>query len=211
MAIEVVVFDLGGVMIQLAHGWADAARLAGVPYRGFTDTPELRAGWLALEARLGSGQMKTAEYYACVRTLLGAQYSVEEVAAMYQAVIQPEQPGIQALVHGLKTMGYRTACLSNTSAPHWVDLTNPVLYPGIAALDARHASHLFGVMKPDPAIYRRFEDAMPAAPATILFFDDLPANIDAARACGWHAERVTPDRPPVAQMLDALAAYGVAI
>jgi putative hydrolase of the HAD superfamily len=211
MAIELVVFDLGGVMITLAQGWADAARLAGVPYRGFTETPERRAAWQALEARLGSGDMATADYFAAVRDVVGTQYRLDEIAAMYQAVIQPEQPGILALVHGLQAAGYRTACLSNTSAPHWVDLTNPRLYPAICALDARHASHLLGVMKPDPAIYRRFEAEMGAAPETILFFDDLLANVDAARACGWHAEQITPDRPPVAQMLDTLAAFGVAL
>ncbi len=131
-------------------------------------------------------------------------YTPEEIIAIYLAIIQEELPGIHELVTGLQAAGYRTACLSNTCELHWPVLTDPAIYPAIARLDARHASHLFGVRKPDHAIYRRFEAATGMAPAEILFFDDLPENVQGALECGWHAVHIHRDRPAVEQMREAL-------
>lgn len=51
-----------------------------------------------------------------------------------------------------------------------------------------------GLIKPDAAIYRHHMDAFGLSPAHTLFFDDNPANVDAARTVGWNAEQyVSPD------------------
>jgi putative hydrolase of the HAD superfamily len=136
-------------------------------------------------------------------------YTIPELRAAFQAIIREEFPGIYDTVTALKAAGYRTACLSNTSAIHWVDLDNPAKYPAIALLDVRHASHLLGCMKPDAAIYRRFEAEMGARPEDILFFDDYETNVAGARACGWHAEQITGDTPVVEQIRMHLLKYGV--
>ncbi|HEY3380004.1 MAG TPA: HAD-IA family hydrolase, partial [Armatimonadota bacterium] len=103
------------------------------------------------------------------------------------------------------------ACLSNTCAPHWADLTNAVRYPGIAALDFQHASHLFGVAKPDPAIYQLFEAATGQRSEEILFFDDRAENVAAAQACGWHAVQILPTHPAVAQIHAACLRYQLSL
>jgi len=209
MTVSMVVFDLGGVMIRLAEGWEDACRIAGVPYRPFVLTPELATAWEELEVALGSGRISATAYYAQKCRQLRELYTVDEIAAAYQAVIREEFPGIPALVMALKDTGYRTACLSNTCAPHWVDLTNPVKYPGIGLLDVHHASHLLGVTKPNAEIYQRFMAQTATEPAQLLFFDDNRANVDAARACGWHAMHIVPTQPAVAQLLEGLAVHGI--
>ena len=43
----------------------------------------------------------------------------------------------------------------------------------------------------------------------ILFFDDKPENVEAARAAGWRAERVDQVDEPVGQMRDFLARHDV--
>ncbi len=45
------------------------------------------------------------------------------------------------------------------------------------------------MVKPDAAIYRHHADAFGLSPANTLFFDDVPANVNAARAAGWNAEQ----------------------
>ena len=125
------------------------------------------------------------------------------------AIIQPEYPGILELVNALHAAGCATACLSNTCASHWAALVDPARYPAIARLGARHASHLFGLMKPDPHIYRRFEQAMGAQPAEILFFDDGPANVAAARQRGWRAEQITDPDDSLPELCRALVHYGI--
>lgn len=43
------------------------------------------------------------------------------------------------------------------------------------------------VAKPSQLFYSRVAEALQAEPESILFFDDSAANVDAAKACGWHA------------------------
>ena len=79
-------------------------------------------------------------------------------------------PGAEPLLRRLR-MQHRIACLSNTNAAHWSQLSS--IPP---AFDVCIASHLTGHMKPDRAAY---EDAVSklAAPASeIYFFDDLFPN-----------------------------------
>lgn len=208
--ISLVVFDLGGVMIRLADGWEGACREAGVPYRmPLRPWLEISKEWLALDAELGAGRMDEDAFFTAFQQSHGGIYTLPELRAAFQAIIQEEFPGISELVGALQAAGYRTACLSNTSAAHWVDLDNPAKYPAIGRLHVRHASHLLGCMKPDATIYRKFEAAMNARPAEIIFFDDYQVNVDGARACGWSAERIVKDLPAVEQIKTYLHQYGV--
>ena len=45
------------------------------------------------------------------------------------------------------------------------------------------------LVKPDPAIYALAARRFGHAPGAMLFIDDNIANVEAARACGWHAHR----------------------
>ena len=47
------------------------------------------------------------------------------------------------------------------------------------------------MIKPDPAIYAHHTKAFGLEPAATLFFDNSPANIEAAREAGWNAELFT--------------------
>jgi len=198
-------------MINIAAGWENACRFAGVRYRPFELTPEQRTEFLQLEYTFEMGQISTNEFTRGFVLLTNDQYTAEEIAAVYLAVIQEELPGINEIVAGLQADGYRTACLSNTCELHWPVLTDPAIYPAIGRLDAHHASHLFGVRKPDEAIYRCFERATGTAPAEILFFDDRPENVQAARDCGWHAAQIHRDRPAAEQIREVLGEHGIVV
>jgi HAD superfamily hydrolase (TIGR01509 family) len=45
----------------------------------------------------------------------------------------------------------------------------------------------FGVMKPEDDYFRRVEETVKVRPENIIFIDDLPVNIAAARRRGWEA------------------------
>jgi len=205
MSIRAVVFDIGGVMIRLAYGWQNACAASGIAYRPFDDTPAYRATLETLELDYGRGRITPDDYFACLHELMRGLYTLDELQAIHGAVIQEEFPEIETIVRALQSAGLFTACLSNTCASHWTALTNPASYPAINRLDARHASHLFGLMKPDPAIFRRFEAETGFPPAQILFFDDSPANTAAARDCGWNAVLITTPANPLPQIRQALA------
>ena len=63
--------------------------------------------------------------------------------------------------------------------------------------------------KPDPAIYRALEEQSGGSGEEILFFDDLPENIDGAAKLGWRAVRVDPASEPADIISRALADHGV--
>ena len=49
-------------------------------------------------------------------------------------------------------------------------------------------SHQTGVLKPDEAAFTHVLDDLGVAPEAILFFDDNPGNVSAAKKMGMNAE-----------------------
>jgi len=77
---------------------------------------------------------------------------------------------------------YALACLSNCNATHW-----PVVEPVAALFDQVFASHLCGMVKPDPAIFAHVLHSLGRPPGSVRFFDDSLKNVRAARAAGMDA------------------------
>ncbi|MEX2327703.1 MAG: HAD-IA family hydrolase, partial [Pseudomonadales bacterium] len=84
---------------------------------------------------------------------------------------------------------YHLACLSNTNHLHWARFESETRL--LSSLDSHFASHLIGIMKPDPEIYHHTIHSLGCAPAAILFLDDNPVNVDSARSCGMQSELVS--------------------
>jgi putative hydrolase of the HAD superfamily len=47
------------------------------------------------------------------------------------------------------------------------------------------------LIKPEPAIYELLQTRFALDPASIVFIDDMPYNVEAARALGWHSIHFT--------------------
>ena len=58
------------------------------------------------------------------------------------------------------------------------------LYAGLDRLGLQFVSFKIGHMKPAAEIYRYVERETGLRPEEIVFFDDSPANVEGARACG---------------------------
>jgi putative hydrolase of the HAD superfamily len=214
--IGIVCFDVGGVVVRICHDWPAACRAAGVELRGDWAHEVEALARRELTDLFVTGRLTEAEWAERLSPVLRGRYSADELKRIHHAILLDEYPGVGQLVDELHAAGVPTACLSNTNHSHWVRLVHrdgaqalpgAPRYPAVAALGRHFASHLFGLAKPDPAMYRAFERETGFGGDQILFFDDLPENLAAASALGWRAERVDPESDTAPQIRRALGRH----
>ncbi|MBT8408998.1 MAG: HAD family phosphatase [Alphaproteobacteria bacterium] len=178
-AIEAVVFDIGNVLIR----WDPEA------YYDRTIGPERRRAMFAdvdlhqmnEEVDLG-GNFKetiyaTADQYPAWRA---------EIRDWHDNWIELAQPVIDhslRLLRALRGNGVPVFSLTNFGVEsHAHAVTH---YPFLTEFDRQFISGHLQITKPDPRIYQAVESQSAVPPERLLFADDRPANIDAARARGW--------------------------
>ncbi|TDT32700.1 HAD family hydrolase [Naumannella halotolerans] len=185
--LPVVVLDIGGVLasngldfdrpdLRLAHCDLDELKHAYWRYRDAYDLggPD-ETYWDAVVAdALGRPNPKLADQLA------------EADADQWVTAL----PGASEMVAELIARGYELWLLSN--APH------PMVRTARAAdwskpFSGGVFSAEVGLMKPDPRIYRFTSERIGVDPSQLIFFDDRPANVEAARTAGWRAEHFTGD------------------
>ena len=178
---RVVVFDLGGVLVENAGEQGLSSLL---PYR--LGRQEIWARWLASDSvrRFERGQISPAAFAA--RFIEEWQLEVTPAAFIESFVTWPRGlfEGAAALIRDLRAK-HRVACLSNTNALHLAR------FPELPALfDSNFASHLTGFLKPDPEAFEHVLRELDVRAEAVWFFDDLPQNVEAARRIGIRAAQV---------------------
>jgi len=206
---SVITFDLGGVVVRVCPTPEMAAEIAGIPWREprhpvrLDEIDRLLFDWQV-------GQLSDDALFEAWADALGGRFNGEEARRMSEAWLLGEYEGVAPIVRRLQASGRRLGCLSNTCNHHWeMMLTQPELYPTMALLAERHASHLLGYMKPDERIFARYEEAVGASGEQIVYFDDAPENIEVAAARGWRTVRITPEQSPSVQILENLLEMGL--
>lgn len=191
-----VVFDLGGVMVQITLRFDELFARVGLERPvGWTveDLPSYPP-FMACQAGLKSDEDYLQELASDLRT----GFAIAE--AIHQAVLMDPFPGTLELTQDLLANGYRLAILSNTNARHWAELMNPARFPALANCEVRLASHELGLEKPQPEIYEETERRLGVCGSQITFFDDSVTNVVAARSHGWNAHVIDPKVGPAGEM-----------
>ncbi|MBK9122393.1 MAG: HAD family phosphatase [Chloroflexi bacterium] len=107
---------------------------------------------------------------------------------------------VVGLIERQRALGRRVALLSNDSAA----LRDKLDRLDLARLfDPIVISAEIGHMKPDPDAYRYMIDMLDVVPARTVFIDDMPVNVDGARAISMNAVLYMPGL----RLEDALAQY----
>jgi 2-haloacid dehalogenase len=116
---------------------------------------------------------------------LGLSLNEDEWREIWCSIITGEVPGMNQALAELKDE-FIFVALSNTDEVHW----NYVLaaYPIFQLLDGWAVSFEEGMMKPDPALYRKVMDRYGSGRPPFFYTDDSPRFIEAARRLGWDAE-----------------------
>jgi HAD superfamily hydrolase (TIGR01509 family) len=206
-SVKLVCFDLGGVLVRIARGWHDAWERAGISQPLAGDENWTRHHDLML--RYETGELDEAGYLSEAPGVVGGGITAETIVKIFDAWLLGMYPGAADLIDELNDRGLKTACLSNTNARHWNTLARLDEYQPLQRLHYRLASHELRVMKPNEQAYRRIEAATGLWGDQILFFDDRPENIEAARAVKWRAELVDRADDAIPQIREFLAAHGV--
>jgi len=214
LPIQLVVFDLGGVIVRICRSWPEACERAGVPVREGWDDPTLRAARRELNKRHQEGRIDCETFFEGLAATAPGLYSTDEVRRIHDAWTLDEYAGAGALIRRLHEAGVATGVLSNTNHAHWRRLAPPAHveaseYPTPRMVTHLYASHLMGMSKPDETIYKEFARRTGFDPGRIVFFDDLEENVIAAQRAGWNAVQVDHAGDTVAQMVRALESLGL--
>lgn len=194
---EVLLFDLGGVVVDFRGGEG-----AHAVAKGAYSLDYWRANWWRLPEldRLERGEIAPLDFADAFIARWGLDIERADFVEAFKHWVVGVFDGVPALLSALRQR-HRLACLSNVNPAHWercIELGVPALF------DKRYLSHEMGLRKPEPEIYRAVAADLGVSPASIHFFDDVPANVEAAIAAGMRATLVGDG-----EIRSALAATGL--
>jgi HAD superfamily hydrolase (TIGR01509 family) len=182
--IDTILFDLGGVLIELA---GIEQMLAWSP--GLADTHDLWRRWLHSPAvrRFETGGATRDEFAADIVAEFGLPVTPDAFLAAFTYWPRALYPGATELLGELKSR-YRLASVSNTNEIHWTRFRDEWALPD--HFHHNFPSHRVGRLKPDVEYFRHVLDELGADPAAVLFVDDNAINVEAAARAGLAAHRV---------------------
>ncbi|MFO1397899.1 MAG: HAD-IA family hydrolase [Burkholderiales bacterium] len=182
--IDVVLFDLGGVLVELAGvekmlEWS----------RDVATTDDLWRRWLHSETvrRFETGRIGRDDFARDLIAEFGLPVPAEEFLAAFTWWPRAVLPGAHTLVAEVRQR-FRVASVSNTNEIHWDRFANA--WRLHEQFDYNFPSHLVGKLKPDADYFAHVVEALAVPPARVLFIDDNAINVEGAARVGLHARRV---------------------
>lgn len=184
MAIELVFFDLGGVVVEvesdrLVH---QVSQLLG---RSFEDVQEIvYHKELLLPFELG--HISGPAYYEGLKQRLNLPWTYEQFAGAWNGIFIANHKVLQIMEQ--LAAQHKLMALTNTNALHLqhIKATIPALssffHDWVASCDV-------GCRKPDPEIYRLALKRGGVKPESAVYIDDRTELVEAGRRIGLHAIR----------------------
>ena len=184
-----VVFDFGGVIsVSPMEGWELYPFCAA---RG-VDRTTVAAGWKRYRHLWDGGFISFDEMYRRIFADAGVEISAADLEELWEidAVgwIRNLRPETLDLMRMLKAQGKKLGILSNMSPDFYDRLFVPRAADYRALADVEVISGLEKLYKPERPIYDLTQRRMGLSPERLLFLDDTPVNVHAARSYGWQAE-----------------------
>ena len=178
--IEALLFDLGGVVIDIDferafRGWQSISQLSleEIKFAFKFDAPY---------ERHERGEITAAGYFAHLRAVLKLQGSEARIAECWNSIFVGEIPETLEMIRSVRAV-VPCYAFTNTNPTHqgaWTAVA-PRL---VQSFDRVFASHEIGLRKPEKRAFEYIAAAIGVSLPSILFFDDLPENVEGARAAG---------------------------
>ncbi|QIG92266.1 MULTISPECIES: HAD family hydrolase [unclassified Bradyrhizobium] len=198
-SVDVLLFDIGRVVLDIS---LDKAMTHWAQHAGCA--PADLAGRFVVDDSYKHheiGRIDDATFFTSLRRSLGVELTDAQFLEGWNSIFTGEMPGIAPLL----------AAAARRMPLYAFSNTNPAHVAHFSVAYAELLSHFrtvflssnIGLRKPDAAAYDHVIEAIGVPASRILFFDDLAANIEGARARGLQAIHVT-STDDVARALTAL-------
>jgi HAD superfamily hydrolase (TIGR01509 family) len=183
-AIGVLLFDVGGVLVELRGveiilGWLGNRLSAEQLWHRWLQSVPVR--------QFETGRIDAAEFAAGVIAEFELAVAPQEFLESFTGWPTGLYPGTLELLARIPRR-YRRALLSNSNPLHWPRVLDEMKLGH--AIEHHFVSHLMGRIKPDADAFQHVLDSLGCTAAQVAFFDDNALNIEAARSLGMRAQQV---------------------
>lgn len=195
MTITAVVFDLGGVLIDVQYTRA----IEQLRARCSADADRLQQALRSASSlqRFECGELTPREFHAAFCDVGRLDIGFEAFCAVYCDIFEPVPQMIEAHRQA-RARGIETYIFSNTSELHLEHIRRH--YPFVSQFDGYFLSYELGVMKPDDAAYTAVEKTIGCPARQLLYIDDRVENFEAGARRGWHALHHTDAEATIARL-----------
>ena len=182
--IEVVLFDLGNVILPFDHHQL-GEKLLQFSLKKETEDPRKIFAYL-FDLHTGAvnlyetGKMSSLEFFQSLKDFFHLQISFDEFATIWNDIFT-ENEDVSDIVRSLRGKK-KLGLVSNTNSLHFDYIAST--FPVVNSFDRWILSHEVGFKKPSPEIYHKAIEWASVEPPNILFIDDVQRNVEAAVSLG---------------------------
>ena len=183
--IKLFAFDLGNVILPFEHRQI-AVKLHEMSRIQNRFTPDDLFKFLfdrdrGLVNPYEEGLMSSVEFFAKLRERYKLELEFEEFQDIWNLIFR-DDPEVNEVILHLKSKGFPIFLLSNTNELHFSYIMER--YPIVHSLDEWILSYEVGAKKPKQKIYDAVFAKTDAARGEVLYIDDVPEYVEAARTFG---------------------------
>ncbi len=204
MPIKNLIFDLGGVLLNLDFGKTSRA-FAELGIKDFDDYfSKYKANPLFKGLETGSGV--NPGFHDSLRKIAAIDASNEAIDKAWNAMLL-DFPADRIRKLQELSKNYRLFLFSNTNAIHHATFHQKFRelfgFDFDSLFEKAYYSHLIGYRKPDDEAFQYVISDSNVIPAETLFIDDTFPNIESAKRAGLNTGYVTPEKDML-QILDEM-------
>src|SRR5262249_57258169 len=199
-AYQVILFDLGGVLVEVDGVIALQRRLGEQ-----LPPEEVWQRWLTASAWVStfeSGKCTPKAFATGIVTEWGLAVTAEAFLDNFRHWPKRLFPGVQDML-ALLAQRCTLACLSNTNSVHWPHVRDTLGLSGV--LHRYYLTNEIGNLKPPRAAFEHVLADLAGHPSCVVFLDLTQLNCDAALAVGIQAYRTV----GIAEVQTALRSLGL--
>ncbi|MCI8549146.1 MAG: HAD family phosphatase [Lachnospiraceae bacterium] len=184
--VHTLIFDIGNVLADFNwRSYLNSWKLPAKEHEIVEQALFLSPMWKEVDR----GQLPDEEILSIIcREAPGYENLIREIYAG-AAVAVSENDYAPGLLKQLKEQGYRIYVLSNYGKTFYEQRLSSFKF--LEYTDGQVISYQEKHIKPEPEIYKTLLSRYGIIPEEAVFFDDLPANLEAAKKFGIHTVQVT--------------------